>query len=141
MKLGKPIKYLAVPPGEVIERVKKKVKEEMASKEKLINEIKGSEILTELITLFTQGVEMIEPSDLTASVKGKDNIYNHFQLMLSSATESVELMTWEVISIVNFWVSTFLQDLLICFFDNSYHPQVSSSKWYTIRCLSFLWIA
>ncbi|PLW80681.1 hypothetical protein C0585_01175, partial [Candidatus Woesearchaeota archaeon] len=95
MKLGKPIKYIAVSPSEVVERVKKKIKEDMVERTNMIEEINGSEVLNELNLLYTQGVEMVEATDLTASLKGRDNIYDHFQLMFSSATESIQIMTTE----------------------------------------------
>lgn len=95
MKIGKPIKYIAVKPHEVLERVKKKIRHDMVEKTSLIEEINGSEVLKELNLLYTNGVQMVEPSDMTASVKGRDNIYNHFELMLSSATDNVCLMTTE----------------------------------------------
>ena len=45
MKLGKPIKYLAVPPAEVIERVKKRVSEEASRHGELLESLRGSKIL------------------------------------------------------------------------------------------------
>src|SRR3989344_3437237 len=42
MKLGKPIKYIAVPPEEVMERVKLRIKEKSESQLNLINELKAS---------------------------------------------------------------------------------------------------
>ena len=89
------VSTLVVPPSEVIERVKKKIREDMMERTSVIDEIKSSEILSELNLLYTQGVEMVEATDLTASVKGRDNIYDHFQLMFSSATESIHIMTTE----------------------------------------------
>jgi len=44
MKLGKPIKYLAVPPKEVMERVKKNVSEEAKEQIKKLDELKKTEI-------------------------------------------------------------------------------------------------
>src|SRR4030043_1945738 len=38
MKLGKPIKYIAVPPEEVIERVKKHIEEDANAQASLINQ-------------------------------------------------------------------------------------------------------
>jgi len=95
MKLGKPIKYLAVPPQEVLERVKKKVKEESDRQSALLDTLRDSEVLSELNTLHTQGVELIEPSDLTGAVKGRNNVYNHLYSMIKDAKESVILMTTE----------------------------------------------
>ena len=48
VKIGKPIKYLAVPPPEVVERVKKKVTEEADHQTGILNKLKKSELLEEL---------------------------------------------------------------------------------------------
>ena len=48
MKLGKPIKYLAVPPTEVVERVKKNMHNDAEEKLKRLDTLKSSELLKEL---------------------------------------------------------------------------------------------
>jgi len=53
-KIGKPIKYIAVPPTEVVERVKKNMREEADTKVKRLEEMKGTEILTELNSCTTR---------------------------------------------------------------------------------------
>src|SRR3989337_19078 len=68
MKIGKPIKYIAVPPNEVIDRVKKRIKEESDKQEKSMEELKGSNVLQELTTLHTQGIDLFEPTELSGSV-------------------------------------------------------------------------
>lgn len=93
MKLGKPIKYIAVPPTEVLERVKKNLKQEADDKVQLLNNLKDTEILQELNTLHTQGVELIEPSELSGSLKGRHNLYNHLELTIRGAEESVVILT------------------------------------------------
>ncbi|MFH1668540.1 MAG: helix-turn-helix domain-containing protein [Candidatus Woesearchaeota archaeon] len=93
MKLGKPIKYIAVPPEEVLERVKKKVINDADYKTKTLESLEGSEILTELTLLHTQGVDLVEPTDLSGALKGRNNLYNHIESMIKSAEESVDLMT------------------------------------------------
>ena len=92
-KLGKPIKYIAVAPSEVVERVKKNMKEEADDKIKRLDKLKGTEVLTELTTLHTQGVELVEPSDLSGSLRGRHNLYNHLELTIRNAEESVTIMT------------------------------------------------
>ena len=72
MKLGKPIKYLAVPPKEVLERVKKNVNEDARDQIKKLEELKNTDIVNELNTLHTQGVELVEPADLSGSLRGRD---------------------------------------------------------------------
>tara|TARA_Y100000310_G_C20678437_1_gene814443 strand:+ start:981 stop:1790 length:810 start_codon:yes stop_codon:yes gene_type:complete len=93
MKLGKPIKYIAVPPTEVLERVKKNMRQEAEEKVKRLEELKGTDVLQELNTLHTQGVELIEPADLSGSLRGRHNLYNHLELTIRNAEQSVIIMT------------------------------------------------
>jgi len=93
MKLGKPIKYIAVPPSEVIERVKRNMKKDAEEKVKRLDDLKNTEILSELNALHTQGVELIEPSDLSGSLRGRHNLYNQMELTIRNAEESVVIMT------------------------------------------------
>ncbi|MFH0874979.1 MAG: helix-turn-helix domain-containing protein [archaeon] len=93
MKLGKPIKYLAVPPEEVVDRVKKRIHEDTLQKEKQLEELNGSETLTELMLLFKQGVDLVEPTDLAGSIRGRENIYNHMESMIKNAQKSVFITT------------------------------------------------
>ena len=93
VKLGKPIKYVAVPPEEVLERVKKKVVIDSEYKTKMLNELKGSDVLDELTLLHKQGVELVDPNDISGSVKGRDSIYNHLDFMIKNAEESITFMT------------------------------------------------
>ncbi|MBW2963952.1 hypothetical protein KY363_00695 [Candidatus Woesearchaeota archaeon] len=93
MKLGKPIKYVAVPPEEVLERVKKKVVDDADKHTKILDSLRGSEILTELSLLHSQGVELVEPTDLSGAIKGRSNLYNHLESMIKSAENSVDIMT------------------------------------------------
>ena len=92
-KLGKPIKYVAVPPEEVLERVKKNVVEESKQMTQRLEELKGTDVISELSALHNQGVELIEPTDLTGSLKGRHNLYNHLELVIKGAEKTVTIMT------------------------------------------------
>jgi len=93
MKLGKPIKYLAVEPKTVVERVKKYVDVKSKEKIKRLDNLRSSDILEELNTLHTQGIEFIEPSDLSGALRGRHNLYAHLETMVKGAQKSVTLMT------------------------------------------------
>ena len=93
MKLGKPIKYLAVPPKEVLERVKKNVNDYAKEQITMLEDLKKTDVVDELNTLHTQGVELVEPADLSGSLKGRHNLYNHLELTIRNAEESVSIMT------------------------------------------------
>jgi len=93
MKLGKPIKYIAVAPAEVLERVKNKVRDDADRQAEVIEGLKGTELLQELSLLHSQGVELVEPTDLSGSFKGRNNIYAHLESQIKSAKHSVVIMT------------------------------------------------
>ncbi len=95
VKLGKPIKYIAVQPEEVIERVKKKLEEDAQERTMLMEELKHSEILDELTLLHKQGIESVEPNELSGSFRGKNSIYQHIETMIKNAKKSVTIMTTE----------------------------------------------
>jgi len=93
MKLGKPIKYVAVEPKEVVERVKKHI--DFGAKEniKKLDSLKGSDVLNELDTLHKQGIEFIEPTDLSGAIRGRHNVYTHIEYMVKNAKSSVTIFT------------------------------------------------
>ena len=93
MKLGKPIKFVALKPEEVIERVKKNLVKNAQEKTKRLETLKGDEVLSELNTLFTKGIKFVEPSDLSGSLRGRQNLYNHLDMMVRNAEKSVVIVT------------------------------------------------
>jgi len=93
MKLGKPIKFVALKPEEVVERVKKNLMVEAKERTKRLEVLKGDEVLEELTGLFTKGVKFVEPSDLSGSLKGRQNLYNHLDMMIRDAEKTVTIIT------------------------------------------------
>jgi len=92
-KIGKPIKYIAVPPNEVVERVKKNVHTEAKESIDKLDQMKGTDVINELNSLHTQGVELVEPTDLSGSLRGRHNLYNHLEMMMKGAEDNVTIMT------------------------------------------------
>ena len=95
VKLGKPIKYLAVPPIEVIGRVQKKIQEDASQKAKALDSLKESELLTELNTLHTKGIELVDPAERTGEFRGRDKVYEHISSMIKGAKDKVMISTTE----------------------------------------------
>lgn len=92
-KVGKPIQYLAVEPKEVIERLKKTVKEDADKSIMKLKELNSNDVLLELNSLFTQGIEFVEPADLSGAIRGRHNLYAHLETMIKRAESSVVIMT------------------------------------------------
>jgi sugar-specific transcriptional regulator TrmB len=93
MKLGKPIKFVALKPEEVIERVKKNLVTNAKEKSKRLEKLKGDEVLEELTGLFSDGIKYIEPTDLSGALKGRQNIYNHLDMLVREAQKTITLVT------------------------------------------------
>lgn len=93
MKLGKPIKYLAIEPREVVERVKKNIKEDAEKSVQRLRDITNTDVIRELSTLHKQGIEFVEPADLSGALRGRHNLYTHLEMMLKSAEKSVIIAT------------------------------------------------
>ena len=93
MKLDKPIKYLAVEPKEIINRVKKDVQTKANQQISVITELETTDIFDDLTSLFTLGIDNVDPTTITSSVKGRKNIYNQIETMLRSAEKSVVIST------------------------------------------------
>lgn len=95
MKLGKPIKFVALKPAEVVERVKKNLMIDAKERSKRLETLRGDEVLDELDSLFTKGIKFVEPSDLSGSIKGRQNLYNHIDMMVRDAEKSITIITTE----------------------------------------------
>jgi len=93
MKLGKPIKFIALKPEEVVERVKKNLLFSANEKSKRLETLKGDEVLGELDMLFSDGIKYIEHAELSGALKGRQNIYNHLDMLVREAQTSITLVT------------------------------------------------
>ena len=89
VKLGKPIKYMAVPPEQVIERVKKRIKDRSEEFIDTLDKLKETDVMDKLKNLFEHGMELIDPTELSAAVKGRHNLHDHLETMLKDAKEEV----------------------------------------------------
>lgn len=93
MKLGRPIKYLAVEPNEIIKRAKKNHEEKAKREVKALEEVRNTEIFTELDLLFKQGINHIDPNSIAGTFKGRRAIYDQIQTLISNAEKSVLIAT------------------------------------------------
>lgn len=95
MKLGKPIKYIAIPPAEVVDRVRKNMQTDAQEKIKRLESVKGSDLLQELETLHNNGISLVDPADISSCLRGRNNLYNHLDLLIKDAQKTVNIMTTE----------------------------------------------
>jgi len=93
MKVGKPINYIAVDPKEVLARIKKEIKSNAETRIESINKINSTEIFEEINSLYKTGIEHVDPTSITGSIKGRKNIYNQIEEMIGSAKNSIVIST------------------------------------------------
>ncbi len=93
MKIGKPIKFVALKPVEVVERVKRNLVIHAQERSKRLEELKNDDVLGELTSLFENGVKFVEPSDLSGSLRGRQNMYNHLDMMIRGAEKTITIAT------------------------------------------------
>ena len=93
MKLGKPIKYIAIKPEEILKRIKKNLKSNTEKQIEGLNQIKENHVFKEIELLYKQGIEHVDPTRLSGAIRGRENVYSHIESMLSGAKESVIVFT------------------------------------------------
>lgn len=93
MKLGKPIRYIAVKPEEILRRLKDQVEQKAEEHVKFLDQVKDEEVFQELELLYKQGVKKIDSYSLAGSVRGRDAIYSHLRSMMERAEKQVVIAT------------------------------------------------
>ena len=93
MKIGKPIKYIAIQPEEIVERVKKDITEDTNLSLRMIEDIKTTDIFRELQLLHKTGIEKIDGGELSNSIVGRDNLNHFLKKMVEKAEKSVLIVT------------------------------------------------
>ncbi len=87
MKLGKPISYMAVPPKEVLENIKKKVEQNVES---YLGDIRGSafnNLVDSLQNIHNKNAAGVQ--NIVAVIRGKENITKHLSYMLNTAKKQI----------------------------------------------------
>jgi sugar-specific transcriptional regulator TrmB len=95
VKPEKPIKYMALPPTEVLDRVQRKIENELKTHSGKVEKIRNSDMISELINLYEQGIEPMQVTDFSGALKGRHNIYDQLSMLIKNSKESIELVTSE----------------------------------------------
>jgi HTH-type transcriptional regulator, sugar sensing transcriptional regulator len=92
-KIGKPVKYIAVRPVAVIEKLKKDALAKMNQKIDTLSNITDTKEYQELELLHSSQSKMIKKQDLSGTIKGKSNVNNQISELLSIAEKEVIICT------------------------------------------------
>jgi len=92
-KLGKPVKYIAVKPTTVIEKLKTNTLSRANENIKTLSDLKETKEYSELEELYKTGIEPVSHTNLSGAIKGKSNILNHLKELLEGAKKEVVICT------------------------------------------------
>ena len=95
MKLGKPIKYLAVEPDEILRRTKEKIRLQAEEHMNTLQNIKETSLYDELNLLYKNGINHVDHTSMAGSVSGRTNLHAHIDSVLKRAKKSVTMITTE----------------------------------------------
>ncbi len=93
IKLGKPVKYIAVKPNIIIEKLKSNALKNADEKLKTLSKLKDTPEFLELQQLYTVGIKPVRHEDVSGAIKGKNTIYNHLKEVLENAKKQVMICT------------------------------------------------
>ena len=92
-KIGKPVKYIAVKPTEVLEKIKANTMNEAQEKVKSLSTLKETQEYTELEQLHKSSISLVKSADITGSLKGRSNILGRLRELLETAKNEVVICT------------------------------------------------
>ena len=95
IKSSQPMEYVAIPPEQAIENIKTQHRRDLEDKLDKLDSFKDSEAVDELESLYDQGLELVEPEEMSGSLKGSHQINQHMGTMFQDAEESIKIVTSE----------------------------------------------
>ncbi len=93
IKIGKPVKYIAVKPVEVIEKIKSNTMTDAHDKIKSLSNLKNTQEYKELEQIHTSGIVPIKAHEITGSLKGRSNILSRLREIIENAKKEVFICT------------------------------------------------
>ena len=95
LKPSKPMEYVAIPPDDALENTKDMHRKELEEKIEKIERFGESEPVEELKSLYDEGLDLVDPSEMSGALKGRHNFYQHQENMMRDASEEIKLLTTE----------------------------------------------
>ncbi len=93
IRIGKPVKYLAVKPTEVIEKIKANALINAQERVKSLSGLKESQEYKELEGIYSSGIVPIKSQEITAALRGRSNIISRLREIIENAKKEVSICT------------------------------------------------
>ncbi len=95
MQPSKPIRYIALDPSDALERVQSNMEVKHAETLQRMEKMKTSPVLAELQKVFKTGFSLVQPFEMTGTIKGRHSINQHVKSLLKGAKSNVTFLTTE----------------------------------------------
>ncbi|MFH1238230.1 MAG: helix-turn-helix domain-containing protein [archaeon] len=135
-KLGKPVKYIAVKPEIVIEKLKNNTIKYAEEKVKTLFGLKDTIEYKELKKLHNTGIEPTKNHELSTSIKGRSNLYLQMKTLMEESEKMVYLTSsaYELLSKQKMFKEVFIKlkarkvDVKVMISDNEEEAKKLSKK-------------
>jgi len=92
-KLGKPLKFVALKPEDVIKRLKSRIHEKAEEHVKELETVNTTSVFEELELLHKQGIDKVDATDMAGLLKSRKAIHDQLKQLISEAKTSVTIVT------------------------------------------------
>lgn len=90
---AKPIKYVALEPQDALERVKVNLEKKHNERQERIDKLAASPILGQLEAVYKEGLSLVQPFDMTGTIKGRDAVNQHVRALFKRAKDRITIVT------------------------------------------------
>jgi sugar-specific transcriptional regulator TrmB len=92
---SKPIRYVALAPKDAMERTKDNLKRKHEEMTDRIDSMKNSPVMAELEAIYKEGLNLVQPFEMTGTLKGRHSINQHLNSLFKKATKEIRIITTE----------------------------------------------
>jgi len=92
---SKPIKYVALAPKDALDRTMENLKNRHDEMIERIETMKNSPVIGELETIYKEGISLVQPFEMTGTLKGKHSINQHLSSLFKKASKEIRIITTE----------------------------------------------
>ncbi len=89
VKIGKPVKYIGVKPKMILDKMKNDVRKDAEERVQILSKVKETNEFIELESLYNEGIDPVKREDVSAALKGKNNINGYLKDILQNTQKEV----------------------------------------------------
>lgn len=92
---SKPIRYVALAPKDAMERTKENLRRKHNEMTERIDSMNNSPVMAELESIYKEGLNLVQPFEMTGTLKGRHSINQHLGSLFKKATKEIRIITTE----------------------------------------------